>query len=263
MRPISFGSYDFTAAGVEVIGFEVQLNSQDSGLIRIPRADGAYDGLGSAQSSKQPGSATIRFEVYAAGALTVDDQVDAFLQQAQKGLQWLRALKDDDATYRRLLAKCTQIAAPVSNNEAQFVREVTATFEIAEPYWYGDSQVTDTFAVSATPRAIDINNTGTAPLIRAILTFTGTCNRPKFLNNTNGYSIEVNQNISTSKTVEIDLGAQTVTVDSVSAWGNVVLPSTQIGLFKWDVGVNDVDFIAAGGGTPSGSVQIVYRLMYH
>jgi hypothetical protein len=99
--------------------------------------------------------------------------------------------------------------------------------------------------------------------VKAVMRFIGTANRPKFVNNTNGYSIELNQNITSVQTFQIDLGAQNVTLNGADAFASVVLPSAQIELFKFEVGLNDVDFVAAGGGTPNGSIQIIYRLMYH
>ncbi len=261
MRATYFGTYDFNADGVVVIETTAPRKFA-SGLIAIPGANGALDSFGSGQSPKQPTQVTVRFEVRQTSTLNIDQQLAAFMQAASTGLQWLKFLLADGTTTYRALAKCID-AQPAFSRRTLVVLPITATFELAEPYWYADTQTTNTFNVSATPTAIDLTNAGSAPLIKAILRFTGTANLPKFLNNTNGFYVEVNQNITSSKVVEIDLGAQTITVDAVDAWADKVIPATQIDLFRWEVGANDVDFVAAGGGTPSGTVEIIFREMYH
>jgi len=260
MRATYFGSYDFNAAGVGVIETAAPRGFA-SGLIAIPGANGAYDSFGSGQSPKRPSQVSVRFQVGKTASLSVDQQLAAFMQAATGGQQWLKVLLVDGTTTYRALAKCIDVQ-PAFSRRTLVALPLTAIFELAEPYWYADSTTTLTFAVSASPTDISLTNAGTAPLTKATLQFVGTCNTPKFLNNTNGYSIQVNQNLATSKTLLIDLGAQAITVDGVDAWADKQVPATQVGLFKWDVGVNSVSFIAAGGGTPSGIVTIIYRATY-
>jgi hypothetical protein len=260
MRVTQFGDYLFTATGV--IAGEIDDSDQSTGgLIAIPGASGAFDRYGSDAAPLQTKTVKADFWLERTDTASVDALLDAFLQAAHQGTQWLRVLMGDGTT-RRGWARCTQIGKPHVYGASHYLK-VSATFEMADPYWYADTQTTDTFVVGATPTVCDLNNLGTAPLVKAILSFVGTCNRPKFTNNTNGYSIELNRNISSSGTVQIDLGAQTITYNGADDFALAVLPNTQIGMFQWDVGANDVDFSAAGGGTPIGTVQITYRVSYH
>jgi hypothetical protein len=262
MKLITFGTYDFTGAGIGVREIRVNLGQAASGLVGVPGAEGSFDAFGTAQNPKAAGTVEVNFDIRANGVVLVDTMFDSFATLAYTGQQWLRVLLDDGTTYRRLLAKLVR-AERVINRSTLSMLPIAATFEIAEPWWYGDAQVTSTIAIGASPTAVDLTNAGTAPLVKAMIQFVGTCNRPKWTNNTNGYSFELNRNISSSKTVLVNLAAQTVTLNTVSDWSLAVIPATQIGLFKFDVGVNDIDFTAAGGGTPSGQVQYVYRLMFH
>lgn len=260
MRPILFGTFDFTASGIEATELNVAIRQKDSSLIKIPGADGAYNGNGSRVANKQAGRATVRFELAATSTTTLDALLDAFLAHLANGAQTLTALHDDGST-RRVIAELMNVDYSV-NHEGQFNLPVTAIFEIAEPYWYADTETTTPFTVTATPTACSLTNLGTAPLTKAIIRFTGTCNKPTWTNSTNGFSIQLNRNITSSKVVEINLGAQTVTYDGADDFANVVLSATQIGLFKFDVGANVIAFTAGGGGTPNGTVEYIYREMY-
>ncbi len=259
MRPTTFGTYDFTAAGIGVKGISIGLGKTDSGLIRIPFADGAFDAFGSGQSPKSIGTIRVDFELRINGANTVDVMLDNFLKLKSQGQQWFIFTRDDAAT-RRVLAKCVDTQY-LMDYKTIAALPVQATFEISEPFWYADTQSTQTTTVDSTPEAIDLNNTGNAPLTKMVMRFTGTAKSPKFLNNTNGFYIQHSGDI-TSALWEVDTGAQTVKLASVNDWANVVISATQIGLFKYDVGANDVDFVAAGGGTPSGTVDIIYRTTF-
>lgn len=264
MRVTYFGAYDFNADGVGVLETAAPRRFASS-FIAIPGADGAFDPFGTGQSPKQPIQVTVRFQVRKTGSLNIDQQLNAFLQVATNGQQWLKFLLVDGTTTYHALAKCIDVQ-PNFSRRTLVALPLTATFELAEPFWYAASSTTLTFSVSALSTAVDLTNAGTAPLVKATLQFVGTCQHPKFLNNTNGYSFILNQDFATSKTLLIDLGAQTVTVDGVDAWADVAVPATQVGLFKWNVGVNSVSFSTDGGpvppATPSGTVTIVYRTTY-
>ena len=259
MRPTYFGTFDFTALGVKGREFQDDSRRRKSNLIDVPFASGAYDGFGSSASPKAAGAFSVVFVLSAAGGTTIDAKLDSFMQVVELGQQWFKAVHHD-ATTRRALAKCIGVSAPLLADNPNHL-PVTATFELAEPFWYSDSQTTQTTAVSATPTAIDLTNSGTAPLVKMVLRFVGTAKSPKFLNNTNGYYIQHTGDIA-SQTWEVDTGAMTVKLDSANDWANVVMGPTQIPLFRYEVGSNDVDFVAAGGGTPSGTVSVIYRLTY-
>lgn len=263
MELVSFGAFDFSASHFYFQQIESGLDEFASELVAVAGTSGYFDPNGWSVPPKRGSTLTARLALVVNDAATVDAELDALKKLLYTGRQWLRVKLDDGATHRRTLAKCINVSAPREVEQPRALVPVVLTFQLSEPYWYADGQTTNTVSVNTTPTACDINNVGTAPLVKAVLQFVGTCNRPKFVNNTNGYSIEVNQNFGVSKTLEINLAAQTVTVDGSDAFASVVLPATQIGLFKFDVGANDVDFVAAGGGVPNGIVTLIYRWMYH
>jgi hypothetical protein len=260
---ISFGTFNFDTSNFKYQEIESGLDEFAAELVAVARASGYFDPNGSRQPPKRGNQLTARLVLVVNDATTVDAELDALKKALFVGRQWLTVRLDDGSTSRLAIAKCIGLSAPRPVEQARAVVPVVLTFQLTEPYWYHSDQDTLSYVVTATPASCDVNNLGTAPLVKAVMRFIGTANRPKFVNNTNGYSIELNQNITSAQTFQIDLGAQNVTLNGADAFASVVLPSAQIELFKFEVGLNDVDFVAAGGGTPNGSIQIIYRLTYH
>ncbi|MFH0938238.1 MAG: hypothetical protein V1899_03020 [Planctomycetota bacterium] len=255
-----FGNFNFATSNFHFRSYDDGITEFESNLIKVPGASGAYDADGTAQSPKIGNAITFNM-ILRASYLTIDTELATLKQNLFTGQQWLRVLLDDGTTYLRLLAKCKNAKPQRESYSKIGAANIALTFAVAEPFWYADTQVTQTTSVSATPTVIDLNNTGTAPLVKMIMRFNGTAKSPKFLNNTNGYYIQHNGDI-TSQLWEVDAGAQTIQLAGSDDWANKVIPTTQVGLFKYDVGANDVDFVAAGGGTPSGTVTIIYRVTY-
>lgn len=263
MRLLSFGNYDFTAAGVKPLEFGPGLQQFATQLISVAGANGAFDAYGLVASPRLPGQLTLSLALWTAGGVTKDARLDTFLAETAKGVQSLR-VEQDDASIRRAYAKCVRVEVP-RNRNTYSVLNVAVVFDVAEPYWYGDDQTTSTYAIGSGAVTIDFTNLGTAPLTKAIIRYTGSATgAARLQNNTNGYYIAHTGALSAGSIWEINLGAQTVTLGGVDDYANVYanFPDDQIGMFKFDVGLNELVF-STPSGTASGTLELIYRWMYH
>jgi hypothetical protein len=261
VRPITFGAFDLSADNIKIHEFGPGLHHYASGLVTLPGAAGALDAFGDDQPPKNPGHLALSFSLLANP--TLDAALDLWLAAASAGRQVLR-VRMDDGTIRRAWAKCLDGDHPRLARSPNRI-QVQTGFELAEPYWFADAQASTSFTVAGTVTACDLNNLGNAPLTIAALRYTAgaATPNPKLINHTNGYLVQHSGTLSPGNVWEIDLATQTVTLGTADDYANVApnQPTTQIEMFKFDVGPNDIDFIATGG-TPAGTVTYSYRWMY-
>lgn len=257
MDALTFGSFDFTQDGVWVQEHEVDLQQVQLPTFAVPAAEGVFDLLGARRQPRGAGTIALRMLLGRTAVRTVDAQLDALNAELMKGTQWLR-VAHDDGSVRRISAKCTGVSAPRSRRD-HVALPVAVTFTATEPFWYGDVQETLTVPVVASPTSFTFVPGGTAPLRKLILRFTGIATDPTFTNSTNGFSLQKTGTLN-GVTWQISTGNWSVLVAGADDYANLVLPATQVELFRCEPEGNQLAF--TGTGTVSGSIDLIYRPTY-
>lgn len=260
MRLTDFGSFSFGNTGFYAGDFD-DPDDLESSLIAIPGADGAFDAFGQAQSPRRPRVVKARFgiEPILAG-LTVDEQLDTLLKVLHTGQQWLK-VKMTDGSSRQALAKCIKLPRPRVHGSLHFL-DLSAEFELQDPYWYAIAQTVETFAgVGASPYNFNTSNIpGTAPVKKLQVTIKNAITNPRLTNNTNGFWCQWTGALGGGDVLIFDTAAMTVTKNAADVYGAVTLGATQIGFMRLEPGVNAMTL--TGTGLSAVEVDLTYRPTY-
>ena len=99
-------------------------------------------------------------------------------------------------------------------------------FTMPDPFFYSDTQVSDTTVINVSPKTYTINNTGTVEKCNPSIVLAGPLNNPEITNTSNNISVKYNGIIALGHSVTIDLNPETdeyraVTDLGVNVIGNI------------------------------------------
>ena len=217
-----------------------------SGLVSV--TGGAFDQLGGAFS---PQAKTLQrgFTVYATSTQTIEEQIDALMQQASLGRRLLRGVTRDGDTLLTW-AKVVGVDMPRSAGSEGY-QTVNVTFEIAHPYWYMaadaphyfddghtfddgwsfDSGNNSATTVSSTSTSWTLNYTGNVATRQGVLMFSpGAGESIAGITVRNATTIEqatYSGTVGAGEVLTMDMLTETVLLDGGDAYANFSKPTTQ------------------------------------
>jgi phage-related protein len=133
-----------------------------------------------------------------------------FGRRGQKVLKRIMA----DGTERTATAEIMQSISFNRSNPGAV--KFAVEFLLTDPFFYGTTATTETIEVDGTETWTH-SNPGTAPNMKAEITFTGPLTSPKILNNTTGVWVQYNGTINTGDTVIIDCANFTCMLEGETA----------------------------------------------
>lgn len=150
-------------------------------------------------------------------------------------------------------------------NEVEFQRQnplfarFVVDFKLADPFFYGLTQKSETTTIDSNPEAWTHTNPGTAPAIKMEIKFYGPLDKPKLTNTTNGIWVQYNGTIGAGEVVTIDTAAFTVDKDG----DNMISALKHQGSPLWFIlERGDNDLKVECDEAPDGQVRIRYYPAY-
>lgn len=129
--------------------------------------------------------------------------------------------------------------------------------------WQGD-EVTETVALTESPKSFDITLEGNAEVYDAVMTLSGTFTNPALSNSNTGYSwSSTRDGTAATSRLRVDAGQHTVehSTNAGSAYTDDYAAFTrgtaQVQIMKYNPGINSL--VYTDGGTPNGTISITYR----
>jgi len=187
------------------------------------------------------------------GAAQTRTNIDALLAVLGPRVQGTLTRLMPDGTTRSGQAECMSVqnwSEPVGKEFAALV----ATFEMADPYWYGASTTgPGSTSTPASPTDFTFTLAGNVRNVRRLtIDWTGPVTNPRLTNQTTGAYVNVAQAVTSGQHLIIDATAWTVLNNGVNAMPALTHGPT-VALFDLAPGANS---LRATAGTPGGSVLV-------
>jgi len=262
----SFGSYLFPSAYMQ----EQQPDySGRVALWRVPGAHGAFDPYGDRPWPLNEGRITYRWLVCGSTKQATDALIDEVAHLPMLGEQKLVEVLEDGSE-RYTWAKVEGRPQIVLGYQYVEYFEVTATFVQRLPYWFVDA-MTVTQAVAATPTTFNVTQNGNEESRQLVLTLkpngAAGYTQPVLRNVTNNHRLQIMHTATdVNNWVRVDMKRGTIeeSTDGGITWQNaykyLLLPATQIDLFRLEAGSNEISY--TDNGTPSLTITLDYAHTY-
>lgn len=157
-----------------------------------------------------------------------------------------------DATVRSASAQVRAVME-FPTKARQRLKFLVATFELADPYWYGATTTgPGSTATPASPTAFSFTNPGKVRAHRLLIDFTGPITNPRLTNLTTGAWVQFTGVVASTKHLLIDAYAFTATNDGANVEGLITQGST-VPFMDLAPGVNSMQVTAS---SPGGSVLV-------
>lgn len=163
-----------------------------------------------------------------------------------------------DGTYREAQAEVYN-SLPFPIVHPQRHAKFSVDFLLADPFFYAPSKTTDTQTVNETTEEYTVNNPGTAPATKMIITLDGPLESPKIENTTTGVWLQYNGSIGTGEQVVINTEDFACELDG----DNMISAIKHAGDMSWmilDPGDNSIEITC--DSAPSGSAKFEFYAPY-
>ena len=189
-------------------------------------------------------------------------------QQLELNIEYLKALFATsgqvalkigmlDSTYRT--AQAEVISAISFQKDPAFTRaKMSVELLFADPFFYGETLVTETINLTSGSVSTSLTNAGTAPVKKGTITITGVTSNCKINNTTNSISCTYTGVLADAVEAVISLTNQTVLIGGENYLGFL----THLGDPNWFVLNPGANAITITGDTSGGTVKLEYYPAY-